>query len=140
MRTLVVALLGSLLAATPARAQAPAQAPPPAPAKPGPAKAPAYDVTAEVTLTGLVEDFHTSQARADHPGLHLIVKTETESVEVHTCPVRFMKDLEFTLAKGDTVTVVGSRPGGVGIVLARELTKGQTSLMVRDKTGAPVWR
>ena len=71
MRTLVVvALLGGLLAASPASAQAPA--------KPGPAKAPAYDVKAEVTLTGVVEDFHTSQARADHPGLHLILKTETE--------------------------------------------------------------
>jgi hypothetical protein len=132
MRTFAVALLGGFLAASPASAQSPV--------KPGPPKAPAYDVTAEVRLTGLIEDFHTSQARADHPGLHLIVKTETESVEVHTCPVRFMKDLEFTLAKGDTVTVVGSRPGGVGIVLARELTKGQTSLTVRDKTGAPVWR
>ena len=51
-----------------------------------------------------------------------------------------MKDLEFTVAKGDTVTVVGSRPGGIGVVLVREITKGQTSLTVRDKTGAPAWR
>jgi hypothetical protein len=131
MRTLALGLLGGLLATSPAFAQPVA--------KPGPTKAPAYDPKAEVTLSGMVEDFHVSQARADHPGLHLILKTETETVEAHTCPVRFLKDLEFTVAKGDTVTVVGSRPGGTGVVLVREITKGQTSLSVRDKTGAPVW-
>jgi ABC-type glutathione transport system ATPase component len=132
MRTLAVALLGGLLAAAPALAQKP-------PAKEAAAKAPAYDTKAEVTITGVVDDLHESKLRTDHPGLHLIVKTETEAVEVHTCPVRFMKDLEFTVEKGDTVTIVGSRPGGVGIVLAREIKKGQTSLSVRDKAGVPVW-
>jgi hypothetical protein len=68
-----------------------------------------------------------------------MLKTETETVEVHTCPLRFMKDLEFPIEKGDILVVTGSRPGGTGIVLAREITKGQTSLIVRDKTGAPVW-
>ena len=52
--------------------------------------------------------------RGDHPGLHLIVKTETETVEVHACPLRFMTELEFAVEKGDTVTVLGSRPGGDG--------------------------
>jgi hypothetical protein len=129
MRTLVGTLLGGCLAAAPALT-----------APPGSAKTPAYDVKAEVTLHGVVEDLHTAQARADHPGLHFIVRTETEAVEVHACPVRLLKDLDFTIAKGDTVTVVGSRPGGTGIVLAREITKGQTSLEIRDKAGAPVWR
>jgi hypothetical protein len=92
-----------------------------------------------VTLKGVVEDIHESKAKADHPGLHFILKTATESVEVHTCPVPFMNDLEFTIAKGDEVTVEGSRPDPTGIVIAREITKGQTGLIVRDKTGAPVW-
>ena len=87
----------------------------------------------------MVEDFHESQVRGDHPGLHLIVKAETETVEVHACPVRFMKELEFALEKGDTITVVGSRPEAGGVLVAREVTKGQTSLILRDKTGAPVW-
>jgi hypothetical protein len=136
MRLLLTALLGGALAASPVLAQAPA----PKPAAPKPAvKAPEYDVAAEVTLQGVVEDFHESQLRGDHPGLHLIVKTETESVEVHACPVRFMKELDFAIEKGDTVKVIGSRPGGTGVVVAREVAKGQTSLILRDKTGAPVW-
>jgi hypothetical protein len=132
MRLLLRALLGAALAASPVLAQAPAT-------KPSPAKAPEYDAKAEVLLQGVVEDFHESQVRGDHPGLHLIIKTETESVEVHACPVRFMKELDFAVDKGDTVKVTGSRPGGTGVVVAREIQKGQTSLILRDKTGAPVW-
>jgi hypothetical protein len=77
--------------------------------------------------------------RGDHPGLHLMVKTDTETVEVHACPVRFMKDLDFALEKGDTVKVTGSRPGGTGVMVARIVGKGQLSLELRDKTGAPNW-
>jgi hypothetical protein len=142
MRLLLTALLGGALAASPVLAQAPAPkpaAPKPAAPKPAAPKAPEYDPAAEVVVLGTVEDFHESQMRGDHPGLHLIVKTETESVEVHACPVRFMKELDFAIAKGDTVKVTGSRPGGTGVVVAREIAKGQTSLILRDKTGAPVW-
>lgn len=138
MRSLAAVLAGAILLAAPALAQAPA-APPAKPPARAPAKAPEYDPKAEVTVTGVVEDVHESKVRADHPGLHLIVRTETETVEVHACPVRFLKELEFALDKGDTVTVVGSRPGSGEVLVAREITKGQTSLILRDKDGAPVW-
>jgi hypothetical protein len=132
MRTLAAALLGGALAVAllpAARAQTTAK----------PAKAPEYDPKAEVTFKGTIEDYHESQMRGDHPGLHLVVKTDAESVEVHACPVRFMKELDFALEKGDEVTVVGSRPGGTGVVVAREITKGQTTLTLREKSGAPIW-
>jgi hypothetical protein len=138
MKMFAATLLGGMLAAAPLLAQAPAAPAPPAKA-PAAAKAPEYDPKAEVTFKGTIEDFHESQLRGDHPGLHLIVKTETESIEVHACPVRFMKELDFALEKGDAVTVIGSRPGGTGVVVAREVTKGQTSLTLREKSGAPIW-
>jgi hypothetical protein len=145
MRLLAAVLLGGALATSPAVAQAP-----PAPAPPANApvkKAPEYDPKAEVTIKGVVEDFHESKMQGDNPGLHLIVKTtpetetegEGETVEVHACPVRFMSELEFTIEKGDELTIVGSRPEAGGVLIAREITKGQTSLILRDKTGAPVW-
>jgi hypothetical protein len=137
MRVFATVLFGGVLLASPAWAQAPAAPAPPA--KAPAVRAPEYDVKTEVTIKGVVEDFHESQMRGDHPGLHLIVKTETESIEVHACPVRFMKELDFAIEKGDTVKVIGSRPGGTGVVVAREVAKGQTSLILRDKTGAPVW-
>jgi hypothetical protein len=142
MRRLAAILLGGALAASPVLAQVPPAPVPPAqvpPAPAPPAKAPEYDPKAEVTIKGVVDDFHEAKQKGDHPGLHLILKTETETVEVHACPVQFMSELEFTIEKGDTLTVVGSRPEAGGIVVAREITKGQTSLILRDKTGAPVW-
>ena len=153
MRLLAAVLLGGVLAAPLALAQEPPAPAPPAPAPPEQAppaqappvakapatKAPEYDVKAEVTIKGVVEDIHESKMRGDHPGLHLILKTETETIEVHACPVLFMSELEFVIEKGDTLTVDGSRPEAGGIVVAREITKGQVSLRLRDKTGAPVW-
>jgi hypothetical protein len=141
MRGLVAVLLGGVLAAPLALAQAPPAAAPPAkaPAKAPATKAPEYDPKAEVTIKGVVQEIHESKTRGDHPGLHLILATETETVEVHACPVRFLSDLEFVIEKGDTLTVDGSRPEAGGIVVAREITKGQVSIRLRDKTGAPVW-
>ena len=153
MRLLAAVLLGGVLAAPLALAQEPSAPAPPAPAPPEQAppaqappvakapatKAPEYDVKAEVTIKGVVEEIHESKMRGDHPGLHLILKTDTETIEVHACPVLFMSELEFAIEKGDTLTVDGSRPEAGGIVVAREITKGQVSLRLRDKTGAPVW-
>ena len=147
MRRFAAILLGVVLGAVPALAQAPAAPAPAAPAPPAAAppvnapaaKAPEYDPKAEVTIKGVVDDFHEAKVRTDHPGLHLILKTETETIEVHACPVRFMSELEFAINKGDEVTVVGSRPEAGGVLVAREVTKGQTSLILRDKTGEPVW-
>jgi hypothetical protein len=107
---------------------------------PGPRPgAPEYDRGAELTLRGEVVETHESQVATDHPGLHLVLKSETETVEVHTCPVHFLEELAFPIEVGDTLTVTGSRRKGTNVVVARKLTKGQLSLIVRDETGAPNW-
>jgi hypothetical protein len=98
-----------------------------------------YDPAAEVTVRGVVTEMHESKVATDHPGLHLVLKTETESVEVHACPVRFLSELEFTIDRGDKLTVLGSRPTGAAVIVAREIRKGQESLIVRDAKGAPNW-
>jgi hypothetical protein len=58
MRALSAALLGLAVAATPALAQT----------------AHKYDPNAEVTITGVVVDYHESKAKNDHPGLHFILE------------------------------------------------------------------
>ena len=104
-----------------------------------PPKAPEYDVAAEVTVRGEVTEIHESKVATDHPGLHLVLKNEDETVEVHACPVRFLNELEFTIAVGDKLVVVGSRPRKGAVIVAREITKGQLSLILRDKNGVPNW-
>jgi hypothetical protein len=125
MRATIVVLAGALLAA-PAAAQ-------------GPPKAPEYDVRAEVTVRGEVVEIHESKVATDHPGLHLILKNAEETVEVHACPVRFLRELEFTIEPGDTLAVTGSRRKGSNVIVAREIARGQLSLILRDKNGVPNW-
>ena len=126
MRALAVVCCGAVVAA----AQALAQAPP---------RAPEYDVAAEVTVRGQVTEIHESKVATDHAGLHLILKNDDETVEVHACPVRFLNELEFTIAIGETLSVTGSRPRKGPVIVARELTKGQMSVILRDKNGIPNW-
>ena len=126
MRALAVVCFGAAVAAAPALAQAPP-------------KAPEYDVAAEVTVRGEVTEIHESKVATDHPGLHLILKNEDETVEIHACPVRFLNELEFTIAVGDKLVVIGSRPRKGAVIVAREITKGQLSLILRDKNGVPNW-
>jgi hypothetical protein len=126
MRAFVVVCFGAAMAAAPALAQAPP-------------KAPEYDVAAEVTVRGEVTEIHESKLATDHPGLHLILKNEDETVEVHACPVRFLNELEFEIAAGDKLVVIGSRPRKGAVIVAREITKGQLSLILRDKNGVPNW-
>lgn len=105
----------------------------------GQAKAPEYDTASEVTVRGEVIEIHESKVAADHPGLHLILRGETEVVEVHACPVRFLRELEFPIEKGDALAVLGSRAKKGNVVVAREITRGQLSVILRDKKGIPNW-
>jgi hypothetical protein len=102
-------------------------------------KPPEYDPAAEVTITGTVEATHESKVASDHPGLHLVLKTDSGTVEVHLCPIRFLKELEFSIGIGDTLTVVGSRPEGAPHLVARSIKKGNATLIVRDAKGEPNW-
>jgi DNA/RNA endonuclease YhcR with UshA esterase domain len=126
MRVPAAVFAGALLAVAPALAQAPP-------------RAPEYDVNAEVTVRGEVAEIHESKVATDHPGLHLVLRNEEGTVEVHACPVRFLSELEFTVAVGDKLAVTGSRPKGAAVIVAREITRGQLSLVLRDKKGVPNW-
>jgi hypothetical protein len=125
MRATVLSVATLLLAAASVCAQAPA--------------AGEYDATTEVTVRGEVAATHESKVATDHPGLHLMLKTDKETVEVHACPVRFLSELDFTVRPGDTLTVTGSRKTDPAVIVARELRKGQLSLVLRDEKGAPNW-
>jgi hypothetical protein len=70
MRALSAALLGLAVAATPALAQT----------------AHRYDPEAEVTITGVVVDYHESKAKNDHPGLHFILEIPGAPAEPAPAP------------------------------------------------------
>jgi hypothetical protein len=70
MRALSTALLGVAVAAAPALAQ----------------EVHKYDPEAEVTITGVVVDFHESKAKNDHPGLHFVLEIPVDSAEAPAAP------------------------------------------------------
>ena len=74
-------------------------------------------------------------------GTHLLVKTNTETIEVNLGPANFISREGFTFAKGDSVEILGSKApmGDAEVLIAREVTKDGKKLTLRDETGRPLW-
>lgn len=107
---------------------------------------PMYDVTSETTITGIVESIETitgpgGRGRRGLGGTHLVVKTETDTLEVHVGPTAYLTEQKITLAKGDAVEILGSRVtiDEEPVLLARHITKGSAKWTLRDASGRPLW-
>ena len=101
---------------------------------------PKYEAQTETKIKGTVDDVRLpSTAKAI---VYLLVKTDSDTtVEVYLCPKSFLDDLGVTFAKGDQITLTGSKvkQGDADIILAREVVKGADTLVLRDDKGKPVW-
>lgn len=102
---------------------------------------PKYDRTKEVTFKGTVEEVKEIPAANNEVRIHLMVKSGSDVQEVSLCPHTFLKATEVDFAKGDQLEVTGSKVKmeDKTIVLAREIVKGNNTLVLRDKDGTPVW-
>lgn len=102
---------------------------------------PKYDVSKEVKIKGTIEEVTEMTMAKGEAGVHLMVKTATETIEVRLCPSGYLKDFEIAFAKGQTVEVTGSKLkiDDKDVILAREVVQGNNTLTLRDKSGAPVW-
>ena len=74
-------------------------------------------------------------------GLHVVLKTDKEEISVHVGPGWYLEKEGFTLAKGETIEIKGSRitfrkkPA----IIAAEVKKGDVLQKLRDENGVPVW-
>ncbi len=102
---------------------------------------PIYDPKTEVTLKGTVDDVMQQPFQGRRNGTHLMLKTESETVEVHLGPTAYVQQKGFTFAKGDQVELIGSRVklNGQDVVIARQITKDKQTLTLRDAQGFPAW-
>ncbi len=96
-----------------------------------------YDPATETTVTGTVEDVVQVAHQGRSPGTHLKLKTDSGSVTVQIGPTSYLESQKVSFAKGDQVTVTGSKVNS-GII-AREVKKGDRTLTLRDKQGIPKW-
>jgi hypothetical protein len=103
--------------------------------------APNYDVATEVTLTGAIEEVKTIQGPGMQGGVHLMLKTAKETIEIDLGPESFQKKQNYKLSKGDDITVIGSRVkrDGGDAVIARQITRGKETMTFRDEKGFPRW-
>jgi hypothetical protein len=101
-----------------------------------------YNPATETTLIGTVDRIDTlpSPGRGGG-GLHLILAAPAGPIEVHVGPASFVSSKNVAFAKGDAVTVVGSKVtmAGQEVVIAREIKKGDQVLTLRDAKGFPLW-
>jgi hypothetical protein len=104
---------------------------------------PMYDSKTETSLKGTVEAVEdvVPPGCPTCSGIHLTMKAETETIEVHLGPSWFLKEKGITVAKGDAVTILGSRVtlNGQAVLLARQVTKGDITWTLRDASGRPLW-
>jgi hypothetical protein len=74
-------------------------------------------------------------------GIHLILKTDKGTIPVHLGPAWFIERLDTKIEKGDRIEVKGSKVsiGGKPAIIAAEVKKGESVLVLRDSAGVPVW-
>lgn len=102
---------------------------------------PRYDPSTEATIRGTVQEVRQVPGRREVPGMHVVVKSDQESIEVHLGPSTFLAEQKLALQKGDVVEVVGSRVtiGDATAIIAREIRKGDQKVTLRDAQGIPQW-
>ncbi|MGB3344208.1 MAG: hypothetical protein WBA61_09865 [Aequorivita sp.] len=94
------------------------------------------------TISGTVEAVETiSMDTKMSTGIHLKVKTKSLTVSVHLGPSWYLDNQDIQFEKGDKITVTGSRISyqNAPAIIAVEIVKGDDVLLLRDKTGFPVW-
>ena len=69
------------------------------------------------------------------------MKTEKEALAVHVGPTAYLTEKGITLAKGDTLEILGSRVtiDEQPVVIARQIKKGDNTWTLRDASGRPLW-
>jgi hypothetical protein len=100
----------------------------------------AYDATQETVIEGTVLSY-TAESATPPIGAHFVLQTAASAIDVHLGAATFLEANHFSLAKGDSVRVVGvSSAAGQGTVfLVRVIQKGGQSLVLRTAKGAPLF-
>lgn len=104
-------------------------------------KTPKYDKATETKLKGVVEELRTVEGKDE--GTHFILREDdNKTILIHVGPEKFLKEIEASYAKGDKVEIIGSKvksADGEDEILAKEITKENASVVLRDSKGEPAW-
>ncbi|HXW93931.1 MAG TPA: hypothetical protein VEK33_25495 [Terriglobales bacterium] len=103
---------------------------------------PKYDAHAETKIKGVVEELRLPPKGSEKQIAHLLIKSDSETVDVYLCPKSFFDDMGMGFNKGDELSFTGSRvkQDGADLILVREVSKGNDTFVLRDAKGSPVWK
>ncbi len=109
--------------------------------KAGTAGTPKYDLQTETKIKVTVEDVKMPPKGSEKQPVHLLVKIGADTLDVYLCPKAFLDDMGMDFAKGDELSITGSKvkQADADLVLAREVVKGNNTFVLRDGKGNPVW-
>jgi hypothetical protein len=100
---------------------------------------PAYQVSAELTLTGMVEGL--PRVHQETSPIVVTVRTDRQAFDLVLAPASYMADMNLAFTKGDLIRVIGAK--GLlrddDVVFVREVTKGTRTVALRTTCGAPLW-
>lgn len=103
--------------------------------------APKYDLKAETKLNGTLEEVKLFDFATRKDFVELVVKSGDIKIVVYVCPKPFQDEMGIIFTKGDAITITGAKlkQQESEVILAREVVKGQDTLLFRDDKGNPVW-
>jgi hypothetical protein len=102
---------------------------------------PKYDLQAEMKTKGVIDEVNLLSVGTRKDFRELIIKNGDDNIHIYVCPKPFEEEMGISFSKGDEIAVTGSKVkhDAADVILARELVKGQDTLLFRDAKGAPVW-
>jgi hypothetical protein len=99
-----------------------------------------YDAPGK-TVHGVVETVQNNASFCRWGGTEVALKTDKGTVNVLLGPTGFLSQNNVRIAKGDELSVTGFSlsPQGTPYLIARELSKGDKTLTLRNAQGFPAW-
>jgi len=101
-----------------------------------------YNLATVETLSGTVESVDkVTPMKGMYAGVHIMLNTEEETISIHLGPEWYVERQDVKIAKGDTIGVKGSRVtfADKPAIIAAEVKKGDSTLVLRDSNGIPAW-
>ncbi|MGE5237711.1 MAG: DNA-binding protein [Chloroflexota bacterium] len=101
-----------------------------------------YNPATVETISGeVVKIDKITPAKGMSYGIHLMLKTDKETISVHLGPSWYIERLDTKIEVGDKLEVKGSRVtfSGSPAIIAAEVKKGDSVLTLRDSNGFPAW-
>jgi hypothetical protein len=102
---------------------------------------PKYDVSTESKMKAPVQEVKLPAKGSEKEIAHLLVKIGTDTLDVYLCPKAFLDDMGVNFSQGEEIVLTGSRikQGETELILAREVVRGNDTLVLRDEKGNPIW-